>query len=225
MPMVESGPWPACRIIASGSVIPSGTITYGVGVTVPTPSNPLSAAADSMPALGPMRATIEPTTSAPAITDDGKLDQVELDFIVHAARNRSKASGLTAAQAAWLDGIMFSVDSMSGRHIGAAQSRQVRVDTDGAGYGWFIDPTPLSDEEFSIASPNWPDSSALGRIDLLTVILHELGHHLGGEDLDVETYPDHFLADRLSPGQRRLPKPEDLDLLFANPNLLGSVFE
>lgn len=47
-------------------------------------------------------------------------------------------------------------------------------------------------------------SEAFDRIDLLTVVLHELGHVLGLEDLDPEDNPDDLMNPTLNTGVRRL---------------------
>jgi hypothetical protein len=50
-----------------------------------------------------------------------------------------------------------------------------------------------------------PDSPAYGRMDLLTVVMHELGHVLGLPDLPAPESTHDLMAQRLSPGERRLP--------------------
>src|SRR5262249_23933056 len=46
--------------------------------------------------------------------------------------------------------------------------------------------------------------AASGRMDLLTVVTHELGHLLGRPDLDAAFYPNDIMADSLATGMRRL---------------------
>lgn len=48
------------------------------------------------------------------------------------------------------------------------------IDADAAGHGWFLDPTPALDEEFDSAG-----DSSMTQMDLLTAIMHEMGHVLG----------------------------------------------
>ena len=93
-------------------------------------------------------------------------------------------------------------------------ANRITLDTDAAGFGWFIDRTPEDDDEFS---PDQPDRSeeAAQRMDLLTVLLHEFGHLLGREHADGS---DHdLMSELLSLGQRRTPDSEfveEVDAFF-----------
>jgi hypothetical protein len=60
------------------------------------------------------------------------------------------------------------------------QSGRVLLDPSAAGHGWFVDPTPLQDEEFFAGSAGQPEAAvpggpADGRVDLLTALVQELG--------------------------------------------------
>src|SRR5262249_57304648 len=94
----------------------------------------------------------------------------------------------------------------------ALGSTVVTLDATAAGYGWFVDPTPADDTEFDgvVASQELqarPGSPAFARMDLLTVVEHELGHVLGLGDLDPQTVPHDLLTETLAPGVRRFPGP------------------
>ncbi|HEX8198869.1 MAG TPA: hypothetical protein VF590_00135, partial [Isosphaeraceae bacterium] len=107
-----------------------------------------------------------------------------------------------------LAGVTFEVADLPGTGLGLAIADTIRIDPTAAGFGWFIDATPLDDSEFLTAGAtgnhlvNVPDL-ARRHIDLLTVVLHELGHVLGLGDLDAHEHPDDLLSETLPPGIRR----------------------
>ena len=88
-------------------------------------------------------------------------------------------------------------------------STLILVDANAAGIGWFVDATPLKNEEFwgitdvagvTITGP------AAGRIDLLTVLQHELGHAVGIEHQDGLNLMSPYLVEgtRLMPSRSLL---------------------
>jgi hypothetical protein len=120
--------------------------------------------------------------STPALT------QSDLQPIVHAAIARWANAGLNAAAVQKLAQVQFVVGDLPGSYLGETEGNRVYVDVNAAGNGWFVDPTPAADEEFaSSGSPQQLvaiDPKAVDRIDLLTVVEHELGHVAGLGDLD-----------------------------------------
>src|SRR5262249_27175857 len=87
---------------------------------------------------------------------------------------------------------------------------RIEIDDDASGFGWFVDTTPNDDTEFvptdvpgEFRAPE--GSPAYGRIDLLTVLSHELGHVVGLGDLDPASHPYEIMTGSLPAGVRRLP--------------------
>ena len=84
----------------------------------------------------------------------------------------------------------------AGLTLGQAADGVIWLDDNAAGWGWFVDRTPRDDSEF--ATPG--DQGEQGRMDLLTVLTHEVGHLLGH---------DHeaggVMAETLAPGTRQTP--------------------
>jgi hypothetical protein len=149
------------------------------------------------------------------------LSQDDLDALVSAALARLESAGASSAQIDALATLDIRVGNLADGVLGLALPGRILIDADASGAGWFIDASPADDVEFD-ADLNATEAAALGRVDLLTVLLHELGHQLGGEDLDVLSNPENLMAESLTTGKRRLPN-DDLDALFANGELLGSV--
>jgi hypothetical protein len=113
---------------------------------------------------------------------------------------------ISADQSKSLASVNVVVTDLPGSHLGLARRETVYLDRDAAGHGWFVDTTPNQNEEYrSIGSGGALrafDPRAVDRIDLLTVVEHELGHVLGFEDLDAST--DRLMAGLLEAGVRRL---------------------
>ncbi len=115
------------------------------------------------------------------------LSQAELDYVVDAAIERWAATGLTDEQVAALESVTFSIEDLSGWELAERRPPTITIDADAFGTGWFIDGTPLEDAEFGTVSDAGtlltdPSGEPAGQMDLLTTIMHELGHVLGLED-------------------------------------------
>jgi hypothetical protein len=137
--------------------------------------------------------------------DAPALTQAQLQPIVQEAVTRWANAGLDASALAKLNQVQFVISDLPGSELGDAAGNRVYLDADAAGHGWFVDPTPASDEEFA-ASPGSPglsaiDPRAVDKIDLLTVVEHELGHVAGLSDADALT--DDVMSGVLGVGVRR----------------------
>lgn len=97
--------------------------------------------------------------------------------------------------------------------LGRVAGTQLVLDRDAAGWGWFVDPTPDEDEEYEPAPAGQgglrarPGGPAEGKMDLLTVLMHEMGHARGEVDLDPGAHGDDVMGAALEAGVRRRPRP------------------
>jgi uncharacterized delta-60 repeat protein len=141
------------------------------------------------------------TTSSPSNSAD-ILTPAELQPLVNAAISRWAATGLDPTKVALLAQIPVTIADLSSQdYLGFAARDQIVIDDNGAGLGWFIDVTPNVDEEFVCGS----SGPAASRMDLLTVVMHEMGHVIGLSDLDTQSHSDQLMAGMLDVGQRRSP--------------------
>ncbi|MFP6614236.1 MAG: hypothetical protein VB835_18140, partial [Pirellulales bacterium] len=96
--------------------------------------------------------------------------------------------------------VSWAIADLSGATLGLATPATVTIDADAAGYGWYIDATPQNDTEFT-PSAGRPGTAA--EIDLLTVVMHELGHVAGLDDLYDAGEEDDLMYAWLQPGMRK----------------------
>ena len=96
-----------------------------------------------------------------------------------------------------LSRVVFTIEDLPGATLGVAGSQSISIDVNAAGYGWFVDATPFDDSEF--ADGTAPHSA----MDLLSVVMHELGHTVGLVDLYDADHADDLMFGYLQPGTRR----------------------
>jgi hypothetical protein len=132
----------------------------------------------------------------------------QLSSVIAAAEMRWEQTGVPASK---FQGVRFQIANNSNaayRVVGNTSGKTITLDTTAAGFGWYIDPTPLQDVEFQHMAQStnlaaWAGSPVAGHMDLLTVVAHELGHVLGYPDLT--SGPDTLMTQDLAAGVRRLP--------------------
>src|ERR1700761_450895 len=102
------------------------------------------------------------------------LSQAQLDSVVAAAIAQWAHAGASASQLAALHATTFSVADLTGVTVGEERSGHITIDIDAAGHGWFVDPTPSDNAEFTHAQNaagtdllTDPSSAAAGHLDLL----------------------------------------------------------
>ena len=126
----------------------------------------------------------------------------QVEALVPAAVARWQEAGIAPDRLAALAAQRILVVDLPPGELGWQEGNTIAIDADASGYGWFVDATPSSDSEFAPGAPNSP---ARGRVNLLTVLMHEMGHVLGySEDSDAA---NTVMSEDLPVGVRRSPKP------------------
>lgn len=127
--------------------------------------------------------------------------------VVDAAIRYWANTGLSQQEIGLLRAAEVHLADLSGLQVGAASSAGIILDYNAAGHGWFVDATPDEHSEFDLNSDGSylasEGSAAEGRLDLLTVITHEMGHLLGLDDIDSKQDSD-IMTGILQTGQRHV---------------------
>ncbi|HZT82463.1 MAG TPA: hypothetical protein VFA26_19700, partial [Gemmataceae bacterium] len=150
------------------------------------PGNPLRLAGEA----------VAPDAATPLLTGDA------LQAAITMAIASWSGAGLDAAHVAALRNLHFAIADLPGTTLGLEQSSAaIFLDRDAAGHGWALTPAGGA-----------PDPQ---RVDLVSVVAHEMGHALGLPDVDATLYPASVMGDLLPLGVRRLPTAADVDALFS----------
>ena len=148
------------------------------------------------------------------------LGQDQLQAAVAGALARLGAAGADPGLLGSLGSASFGVADLPPGVLGETDvvTRQVLISADAAGHGWFADATPLADGVFAPGAPGsplvaLPGSPAAGKEDLLTAVLHEMGHLTGRLDSGTG-----LMEGALGLGTRDLGA---LDQVFSGPGALA----
>jgi hypothetical protein len=188
----NSGPVVVDWIVEESSSVVAASSEIGSGTSTLLSSAPDSPSYDSLPSSlkeGDEVTTFSPR-GPPELTDD------LLKPIVDEALRRWSA--LTGD--ARLSSVEVRIADLPGNGLALHESQIIWIDPTAAGHGWFIDHTPEDDVEFSGAA-------RVDGMDLLSVVMHELGHELGIDDHYGSS--DDVMNGVLSSGTRRVPSPLD----------------
>ena len=139
------------------------------------------------------------------------LNLAQLQPLIAEAIARWQAAGEDISAFVSID---IHIANLGGDTLGLASGNTIWLDANAAGWGWFVDPTPWNDSEFTTPG----DQGEQNRMDLLTALDHELGHLLG---FDHEA--TGVMEDTLATGTRRVPSSASdlvdvavLDWIFAD---------
>jgi hypothetical protein len=120
-----------------------------------------------------------------------KLSQVQPLFVEALAR--WQAAGVNTSG---LGNIQLQITDVGGTTLGLASGHTITLDDNAAGWGWYVDRMPWEDSEFIRRG----SQGEKNRMDLLTVLEHEIGHILGHEHEETGV-----MIDTLPTGTRRVP--------------------
>ncbi|MDF1813217.1 MAG: autotransporter-associated beta strand repeat-containing protein, partial [Verrucomicrobiales bacterium] len=149
------------------------------------------------------------------LTSFENLSEEEIQNITDAAVQRWSQTELTDAQRETLEAIEISVVDIEGLALGTTEGTHIYLDWNAAGSDWFIDETPFDDEEFEFAVSSTvfrdTDGEAQYGMDLLSVMMHEMGHVLGLEDVYASQQNQNLMFGGFTEGERRLPVSNQAD--------------
>ena len=176
------------------NVVTSGT--FGTVASVPLPIGPsfqLAAGGEGPGASD----VLTPALLAPILAE---------------AIHRWADAGATADQLTALAGVHVSIADLDGAALAQTiGGSTIIIDSNAAGWGWFVDPTPAQNSEFDQVHSSTEHAAssgeASGHMDLVTVVEHELGHVLGLQSTDLV---GDLMSETLDVGVRRVPS--DLDI-------------
>jgi uncharacterized repeat protein (TIGR01451 family) len=141
-----------------------------------------------------------------------KVTQRDLLWLSQGALQRWREAGISEEDLARLQTVDFELVILPEGQIASVDSTHIKIDETGAGYGWFFDQTPNEDSEFDVPVPGrelqaTEYSPAYGKMDLLTVVMRELGtvYVQGKKKMPKQLRP--LMQGTLSPSVRRLPDP------------------
>jgi len=154
-------------------------------------------------------------TAGPMLAENGEgpgAAPVAADVLpplIDEAIRRWELTSLTADQSDLIRAADFQVVDLPDGLLGDTFEGIVSIDLTAAGYGWFVDSTPGDDSEFHYFIGG-DEIRAIGgvaaaQMDLLTVVMHELGHILGLADLSNSVAPYDLMTGTLATSARRLP--------------------
>ena len=170
-------------------------------------------------------------SAAPSSSQTNEVAEITSEMIAPVlaeAKRRWAVSGLLdATELAKLDGINVQIGSFGGLILGQENDSTITIDTDAAGWGWFVDPTSAQNEEYH----RMPDGSlrakaqsdAYGRMDLLTVLGHEIGHALGYTHADAVNGQAELMDAVLAAGVRELPVSKEAGSFGANVESISAM--
>ncbi len=123
-----------------------------------------------------------------------------------------RSAGLDATDLRRLEGAKLQVANLGTNILGIEAANVITINETAAGYNWYVNASARSSQSFGLAGAGTdrlagPASPAAGRVDLLTVLEHELGHVIGLGD---NNQAGDLMDTTLGLGVRRAPTAADV---------------
>jgi hypothetical protein len=149
---------------------------------------------------------------APATGSAVAITEAEVQSLVPEALAAWMTAGLDAADLRRLESVHIEVANLGTSILGLEATDVVTINQTAAGYNWYMGTGTASVPIFSLAGAGGETravagSRAAGRVDLLTVLEHELGHVIGLAD---NSQAGDLMDIALGLGVRRAPTRADL---------------
>lgn len=193
------------EVLGTVTVVANGTFTAPTLLLDPAAPQPHTARIDGSSASDATpRAAEAARTGSLALSpgvEAARLTPAELEATVTEAISLWAAAGLSEEQLSRLRALSFELADLPNRRLGEAQGHRVRLDATGGGRGWII--------------PTRSNPTPSAQLDLLTAVLHEMGHVLGLDDTYVPHHRGTLMYGFLGTGERR--QPSAAEVLQASP--------
>lgn len=162
---------------------------------------------------GPLNLMVDSRGAFPLFGNSSALTLDALAAVLEEAKRLWIESMVVTVSPAALDGLRLTVADLPGGALAVHDGGTITLDQDAAGYGWFVDLSPADSSEFMPGAEPFlltarEGSEAFGRVDLLTTVLHEIGHALDLPDV-TRFVTTRLMSESLALGERRRISAQD----------------
>ena len=174
----------------------------------------ITAKGDSVGATAPQNfPAFQLFTGASAVPANAtSVTQAQVQALLPEAIAAWHSAGLDATDLRRLEAAKIQVANLGTNILGLEAANVITINQTAAGFNWYANASARSSQAFTQAGPGGeklagPGSPAAGRVDLLTVLEHELGHVIGLAD---NNQSGDLMDTTLDLGVRRAPTAADV---------------